>query len=134
MGKRLEYLFVIYRIMYSTQAKWLALVNYSSHKWRELVPSGRSVCRCHDVVLWCYVCVVLLGFSSLFNAFLVEAAPLRSIVLRYAIAPIAKRFFFFFSGIAFSEYFFVLSMEGMSYVRSFRMVLFYLVTTYGLEF
>ena len=28
----------------------------TSHKWRELVPSGRLVCRCHDVFLWCYVC------------------------------------------------------------------------------
>ena len=26
----------------------------TSHKWRELVPSGRLVCRCHDVFLWCY--------------------------------------------------------------------------------
>ena len=51
-----------------------------------LVPSGRLVCRCHGVFLWCFVCFVLLRFRL--YAF-VEAAPLRSIVLRYA-------FFFLF--------------------------------------
>ena len=30
----------------------LALV-LTSHKWRELVVSGRLVCRCHDVFIWC---------------------------------------------------------------------------------
>ena len=49
----------------------------TSHKW--LVSSGRLVCRCHDVFLWCYLC---------FD----EAAALRSIVLRYAGAPIVTRF------------------------------------------
>ena len=39
----------------------LALVDYS-HKWRELVFSGRLVRRCHDVFLWCYLCFVLLRF------------------------------------------------------------------------
>ena len=33
-----------------------------SNKWRGLVSSGRLVCRCHDVILWCYVCFVLLCF------------------------------------------------------------------------
>ena len=42
---------------------------------------------------WCYVCSVLLRFSSL--CFFVEAAALRSIVLRYAGVPIATRVFFF---------------------------------------
>ena len=51
----------------------------TSHKWRELVPSGRLVCIFHDVFLWCYVCFVLLRFRL--YAF-VEAAALRSIVLR----------------------------------------------------
>ena len=37
----------------------------TSHKWRELAPSGRLVCRCHDVFIWYYVCFVLLRFSSL---------------------------------------------------------------------
>ena len=61
----------------------------TSHKWRELVPSGRLVCRCHDAFLWCYVCFVLLRFRL--YAIFVEAAVLCSIVLRYAGAPIATR-------------------------------------------
>ena len=65
----------------------LALI--ASHKWRELVSTGRLACRYHDVFLWCYVCFVFASFSSL-CAF-VEAAALRSIVLRYAGAPIATR-------------------------------------------
>ena len=76
----------------------------TSHKWRELVPSGRLVCRCHDVFLWCYICFVLLRFRI--YAFFVEAAALRSIALRYAGAPIATRASFsFFGDVAFSEYF-----------------------------
>ena len=72
--------------------------------WRELVPSWRLVCRCHGVFLWCYVCFVLLRFRL--HAF-AEAAALRSIVLRYAGAPIATRFFFFFGDVAFSDYYFL---------------------------
>ena len=54
---------------------------------------------------WCYGCFVLLRFRL--YAF-VEAAALRSIVLRYAGAPIATRVSFsFFGDVAFSEYFFV---------------------------
>ena len=53
----------------------------SSHKLCELVSSGRLVCRWHDVFLWCYLCFLLLRFRL--YAF-VEAAALRSIVLRYA--------------------------------------------------
>ena len=34
----------------------------TSHKWRELVSSGRLVCRCRFVFLWCYVSFV--SFSS----------------------------------------------------------------------
>ena len=103
----------------------------TSHKWRELVPSGRLVCRCHDVFLWCYVCFVLLRFRL--YAF-VEAAALRSIVLRYAGAPIATCFFGFFWRRHFFRVFFVpfplsLCMESTSYVLSFRMVFFYLVAT-----
>ena len=64
----------------------------TSHKWRELVPSGRLVCRCHDVFLWFYVCFVLIRFR-LYD--FVEAAAFRLIVLRYAGAPIATRVFFF---------------------------------------
>ena len=65
----------------------------TSHKWRELVSSGRLICRCHDVFLWCYVCFVLLRFCV--SAF-VEAVALRAIVLRYAGAPTVTRVFFFF--------------------------------------
>ena len=54
----------------------------TSHKWRELVSSGRLICRCHAVFLWCYVCFFA-SFSS------TEAAALRSIVNRYAGAPTA---------------------------------------------
>ena len=105
-----------------------------------LATSGVNLCppgvwfadRCHDIFLWCYVCFVLLCFR-LYT--FVEAAALRSIVLRYAGAPITTRVFFFFLGdVAFSEYCFVpftlsLCMESTSYVLSFRMVFFYLVTT-----
>ena len=38
----------------------------TSHKWRELVFSGRLVCRCHGVFLWLLIlfCFVLLCFAS----------------------------------------------------------------------
>ena len=52
---------------------------WSSHTWYS---------RCHDLFIWCYVCFVLLRFRL--YAF-VEAAALRSIVLRYAGSPIATR-------------------------------------------
>ena len=42
----------------------LAIVDYSSHKWRELISSGRLVCRYHVVFLSCYVCFV--SFSYLY--------------------------------------------------------------------
>ena len=85
------------------------------------MPSGRLVCRCHDVFLWCYVCFVLLRFRL--YAF-VEAAALRSIVLRYASAPIATRVsFYFFGDFAFSENVFctisAFSLYGEYVVRSF---------------
>ena len=107
----------------------------TSHKWRELVSSGRLICRCHGVFLWCYVCFVLLRFCL--YAF-VEAAALCSIVLRHAGVPIATRvfffFFFFFEMSLFPSIFFVpfplsLCMESTSYVLSFRIVFLYLVTT-----
>ena len=80
-----------------------------------------------------FVCFALLCFF--FRHAFVEAAALRSIVLRYASAPIATRvYFYFFGNIAFSEYFFVpfpipLCMESTPYVLSFRMVFLYFVTT-----
>ena len=49
---------------------WLALVDYS-HKWRELVSSGRLVCRYHDVFLWCYLCFYFASFS--FGSFSFDA-------------------------------------------------------------
>ena len=104
----------------------------TSHKWRELVPSGRLVCRYHYVFLWYYVCFVLLRFRL--HVF-VEAAGLRVIALRYAGAPIATRVYFsFFGDNAFSEYFLYhfrfLFVYREYVVRSFfRMVFFYLVTT-----
>ena len=79
------------------------------------------------------------SFSS-FCAF-VEATALRSIILRYTGAPIATRVFFFFfpfclfGDVVFSGYFlhhsvpFSLCMESTSYVLSFWIVIFYLVTT-----
>ena len=97
------------------------------------MPSGSLVCRCHDVFVWCYVCFVLLRFSL--DAF-VEAAALRSIVLRCAGAPTATRVSFsFFWRCRFFQVFFLVPfplsfcMESTSYVLSFRMVFFYLVTT-----
>ena len=54
----------------------LALVDYYSHKWHELVSSGRFFCRCHDVFLWCYVCFVLFCFASFF-VFMLSLKPLR---------------------------------------------------------
>ena len=69
------------------------------------------------------------------HAFFVEAATLRSIVLRYAGAPIATRvFFFFFLDVAFSEYVlyhfrFLFVWRVRRTFFSFRMVFFHLVTT-----
>ena len=111
------------------------LLTINSHKWRELVSSGRLVCRCKDVFLWCYLCFVLLRFR-LYT--FVEAAALRSIVLRYAGAPIATHVFFFsllfirrcrVFRVFFVPLSFSLCTESMSYVLSFRMAFLYLVTT-----
>ena len=96
----------------------------------------RRVCRCHDVFLWCYLCFVLLRFRLYV---FVEAAALRSTVLRYAGAPIATHTcFFLFSFLliwrcrVFRVFFvplpFFLCMESTSYVLSSRLVFFYLVT------
>ena len=51
-------------------------------------------CRCHYVVLWSYLCFVLLLFRPYA---LVEYEALRSIIFRYAGAPIATRVSFFFA-------------------------------------
>ena len=77
-------------------------------------------------------CFALLCFVFRLYAF-VDAAALRSIVLRYAGAPIATRACFFgrcrFSRVFFVSFPLSLCMESTSYVLSFRMVFFYLVTT-----
>ena len=91
----------------------------------------------YDVFFWCYACFVLLRFS-LYAFF--EAATYRSIVLRYAGAPISTRisFFFFpfclFRDVDFSSIFCTIaafSLNGKYVVRSFllRMVFFYLLAT-----
>ena len=108
----------------------------TGHKWRESVSSKRLVCRYHDVFLWCYLCFVLLRFRLYV---FVEAAALRSIALRYVGAPITTRvsFLFFLLFIwrcHFCRVFFVplpfsLSKGMTSYVLSFLMAFFYLVTT-----
>ena len=60
------------RIAQSKRARTgsLALVDYYRHKWREPVPSGRLVCRCHDVFLWFYDYFVFLCFASFFVLFM----------------------------------------------------------------
>ena len=85
--------------------------------------------------LWCHVCFVLLRVRL--YAF-VEAAALRSIVLRYAGVPIATRvssffflFFCLFGDVAFSEYFFRFLFEWRIRRTFFPSgwCFFYLVTT-----
>ena len=114
----------------------------TSHKWPELVYSGRLVCRCHDVFISCLLpFFVLLRFRL--YAF-VEAAALRSIVLRYAGAPIATRVSFFFPFVYLEvslspSSFYIISVfslygtESTSYVLSSRMVPF-LPCDNGLDF
>ena len=156
----------------------------TSHKWRELVSSGRLVSKCHGVfslVLRLFKknnqnaprpsehppvmekkmskrlggikgCkyktsswhLNIFCFASFFRLYaFVEAAALRSIVLRYAGVPITTRvsFFYFFPFFLFIwrcrffRVFFPLSlcMESTSYVLSFRMV-FFLPCDHGLDF
>ena len=50
------------RIAESKRARAGPFTLLISHKWRELVSSGRLVCRKHAVFLWCYVRLVLLRF------------------------------------------------------------------------
>ena len=126
------------------QASGLVLVRsplLTDHKWRNLVSSGRLVCRCHDVFLWCYLCFVLLRFRL--YAF-VEAAALRSIVLRYAGAPIATRvssscFLLFiwrchFFRVFFVQFIAVSSLYGEYVVRSFLPGGIFLPCDHGLDF
>ena len=99
------------------------------HKWRELVSSRRLVYRCHGVFSG-VVTFVLFCFVFRPYAF-VEAVALCSAVLRYA-AYVFIFLSFFLS--LFPSFFFVpfplsLCIESTSYVLSFRMVFFYLMTT-----
>ena len=57
-----------------------------------ILHTGRLVCRCHDVFLWCHVCFVLLRFRL--YAF-VEAAALRSIYPSICRRPDSHTCFFF---------------------------------------
>ena len=128
-------------------------VQLTTSGWRELVPSGPSVCRCHvlsffgvTLVLFCFVFVFLLSLKPL---------PFVQMffVLRYSCAPTATRSyltivcvffcfcFYFFFFLWRCRFFRILllyptllfslinSMESTSYVFPFRMVFFYLVTT-----
>ena len=113
----------------------------TSHKWGELVSSGRLVCRCHDVFLWCYLCFALLRFRM--DAF-AEAAALRSLVLRYADAPVAARVSFFFSllfiwrcrffRVFFVPFITVFSLYGEYVVRSFLPNGVFVPCDHGLDF
>ena len=113
----------------------------TSHKWRELVSSGRLVCRCHGVFS---LMLRLFLFCFVFRLYaFVEAATLRSIVLRYAGVPIATRvsfflfflFFCLFGDVAFSEYLFLYHLRFLFVWRVRRTFFpsgrcfFYLVTT-----
>ena len=76
----------------------LALVD--SHKWRELYPPGvwfadDAMTSFSGVTFVLFVFLALLCFVFRLHYF-VEAVALRSIVLRYAGAPIATRVSFFF--------------------------------------
>ena len=113
----------------------------TSHKWRELESSERLVCRYHGFF---FSGVTFVLFCFVFRLYdFVEAAALRSIVLRYAGVPIATHthvflfffpYFFLLGDVAFSEYFFrFLFEESTSYVLSFRMV-FFLPCDHGLDF
>ena len=125
------------RIAPSKRARAVRSPVLTSHKWRELLSSGRLVCRCHDVFLWCYVCFVLLRFRL--YAF-VQAAALRSIVLRYAGAPIATRVCVcvcFFEVSLFPSLFCtisVFSLNGEYVVRSFLPNGVFLPCGHGLDF
>ena len=71
----------------------LALALLTSHKWRELVSSGRLIA---DATTSSLVLLRLFCFASIRLYAFVEAAALRSIVLRYTNTPIATCASFFF--------------------------------------
>ena len=83
----------------------LALVDYCSHKWHELISSRRLVCRCQGVFS-----LVLRLFCS--ASFFVSMVSLKPRPLSFNRPSICRRSdshtccFFFFGDVAFSEYFF----------------------------
>ena len=97
------------------------------------MPSGRLVCRCHDVFLWCYI--VLFCFVFVFNLSLKPRSFVQSSFdMQAPRQPHVFLILSFFWRCRFFRVFFVpftlsLCMESASYVLSFRMVFFYLVTT-----
>ena len=121
------------RIAQSKRAVLICSPLLTSHKWHELVSSGRLACRCHDVFSWCYICLLRFCICAF-----IEAAALRSIVLRYAGTPAATCFSSFlpfvslevslFPGI-FVPLSFYLVGRVRTYVFPFRIVSFYLVIT-----
>ena len=112
-----------------------SVVKYSLtgiHKWRDLVSSGRLVCRCHVIFLWrcdCFVCFVFVFVLSQkrgpsfnrFSFFDMQASQKPDVVLPFHLfgdKPV------FFVPLPFS-----LCMESTSHVSPFRVVFFYLGTT-----
>ena len=85
------------------------------------------------------VTFVLFCFDFVFIYAFVEAAALRSIVLRYASAPIATPVFFFFGRYRFFRVFFCIvisafSLYGEHVVRSFLPNTVFLICDHGLDF
>ena len=75
---------------------WFARHSLASHKWRELVSSGRLVCRCHVGLA---LVLRLFCFASFF-VFMISLKPRpfaqSFFVFRYACVPTATRVSFFF--------------------------------------
>ena len=121
------------RIAQSKRARAGALTLVDcSHKWRELVSSGRLVCKCHDVtfVLFCFDFVIMISLKPRpsFNRPSICRRPDSHTCFFLSF------FHFFIWRRRFFRVFFVpfplsLCMESTSYVLSFQMVFFYLVTT-----
>ena len=123
------------RIAQNKRAVLVRSPQWTSHKWCELVSSGRLVCRCH-ISLLCYG-----FFFALFLLLLLSLKPRFFIqpffVLRSACVPTVIRlsfFFLFFLDMSLFPIIFVplplyLCMESTSHAFSFRVMFFYLVTT-----
>ena len=107
----------------------------TSHKWRELVSSGSLVCRCRGVFLWCYLWFCFASFSSLWCRWSRGPSFNRPSICKRPDSHVCFFLFFllFIWRCHFFRVFFVppcsLCVESTSYVLSFRMIFFYLVTT-----